>query len=105
MQAAIGIDMGGSKLEGIVLDAAGAQLWRERIPAPQGDYAASVAAIVSLVRRAQIEAGVRHVTVGLGTPGTLTADGVMKNAPASAVLIKSLRIVISIPAVLIHIFL
>lgn len=35
---AIGVDLGGTKIEAIVLDADGRSRWRERVPTPAGDY-------------------------------------------------------------------
>jgi fructokinase len=49
----IGIDVGGSKLEAIALDASGTELWRRREPTPRGDYDASIDAIRALVEAAQ----------------------------------------------------
>ena len=46
----IGIDLGGTKIEGIALDAAGRSLWRERVPAPQSDYRLTLDALAALVR-------------------------------------------------------
>jgi fructokinase len=77
---AIGVDVGGTKLEAIVMDSRGAAVWRRRVPAPQGDYAASVGAVADLVRSAKTENGLALATVGIGTPGTVTAAGVMKNS-------------------------
>ena len=76
----IGIDLGGSKIEAIALDEAGAVLVRQRIDAPQGDYGQTVGAICDLVRG--IEAGLRRTgTVGVGMPGAVsTATGLVKNA-------------------------
>ncbi|MFV9615339.1 MAG: fructokinase, partial [Gammaproteobacteria bacterium] len=34
----IGIDLGGTKIEGIALSDAGNELFRQRISTPQGDY-------------------------------------------------------------------
>src|ERR1700674_1013511 len=76
----IGIDLGGTKIEGIALDAAGSTLLRRRSPAPRGDYDATLAAIVSLVREIEDELG-RMGTVGVGIPGAISpASGLVKNA-------------------------
>ena len=80
MAAAIGIDLGGTKIEAIVLDAHGAERWRERVPTPADDYGATIDALAALARRAEREAGVGGATVGIGTPGSLTPEGVLKNA-------------------------
>ncbi len=77
---ALGIDLGGTKIEAVALDAAGAALWRRRVPTPAGDYHGTLAAIASLVMQAERELGVQGCTVGVGTPGSLTAAGLVKNA-------------------------
>lgn len=76
---ALGIDLGGTKIEALLLDAAGAELWRQRIATPQGDYEATLAALHGLVHTAA-SASSAAFTVGIGTPGSLTAAGVLKNA-------------------------
>ncbi len=75
----IGIDLGGTKIEGIALDAAGGVLWRERVPAPQSAYAQTLDAIAALVRR--IESGLGESgSVGVGTPGAASpVSGRMRN--------------------------
>jgi fructokinase len=76
----IGIDIGGTKIEGIALGGDGQTLFRERIPTPAGDYTATVAAVVSLVDRIEHETG-RPGSIGIGIPGTLSPDtGLVKNA-------------------------
>jgi fructokinase len=80
MAARIGIDLGGTKIELIALDAAGRELLRKRVPTPQGDYAGTVATLVSLVLEAEKELDAR-ATVGIGTPGAQSrVDGRIKNA-------------------------
>lgn len=76
----IGVDLGGTKTEAVVLDATGKSLWRERVPTPAGDYRATLATVAALVGRAEHELGLANCRVGVGTPGTLTAEGVIKNA-------------------------
>jgi fructokinase len=78
MMNRLGVDLGGTKIEAVVLDGAGVERWRRRIATPQGDYAATVAAVAGLVDAAQAE-GWGPCTVGIGTPGTVNAAGVMKN--------------------------
>ncbi|MBC7468780.1 MAG: ROK family protein [Ramlibacter sp.] len=77
---AIGVDLGGTKIEAVVLDARGTSLWRERVATPAGDYAATLATIAALVTRAERELGLAGSSVGIGTPGTQTPDGLIKNA-------------------------
>jgi fructokinase len=76
----VGIDLGGTKIEGIALAAAGAPLARRRIATPRGDYAGTVEAVAGLVEALEHEVG-RHGTVGVGIPGTISkASGRVKNA-------------------------
>ena len=77
---AIGVDMGGTKIEAVVLDLAGNIRWRERVPTPAGDYLGTLNAIAALVSRAESALGVSGCTVGIGTPGTTIDGGVIKNA-------------------------
>ncbi len=76
----IGIDLGGSKIELIALDEAGGEILRQRVPTPQGDYLATLAAIQRLVEEAWQQLGA-ETTVGLGTPGAISkASGRLKNS-------------------------
>lgn len=82
----IGIDLGGTKIEGLALDDSGGELARLRIATPQHDYEATVAAIVSVVselerRVAELRAGTGAASVGVGIPGTIVRGaGLVKNA-------------------------
>lgn len=76
----IGIDLGGTKIEGIALAADGRELQRRRIPAPRGNYDDSVRAIVELVTTLEADTGERG-TLGVGIPGAVSpATGLIKNA-------------------------
>jgi fructokinase len=76
----IGMDLGGTKIEAIALDADGAERYRRRVPTPRDDYDATIAAIVTLVGEAEQATGVQG-TVGVGMPGTLSPFfGLVKNA-------------------------
>ncbi|ANC92777.1 transcriptional regulator [Azospirillum humicireducens] len=78
----IGIDLGGTKTEGILLDRQGSELARRRVPTPKGDYDGTVATIRALVAGLEgvIPAGGK-ATVGLGIPGAISpATGLVKNA-------------------------
>jgi fructokinase len=71
----IGIDVGGTKIEALSLDASGKEAFRKRISAPRGDYAATLEAIRVLVT----EAG--EGNVGIGIPGSLSpTTGLVRNA-------------------------
>ena len=76
----IGIDLGGTKIEGVAMTPDGAEVARHRMPAPRGDYAATIAAICELAGRLEDAAG-RQGTVGIGMPGSLSpATGLVRNA-------------------------
>ncbi len=75
----IGIDLGGTKIEGIALDADGRELARERVATPR-DYARTVHDIAALVERLEAHTG-RRGTVGVGIPGAVVpTTGLVKNA-------------------------
>src|SRR5947208_445828 len=76
----IGIDLGGTKIEGLAIDADGRELARRRIRAPRGDYGKTLDAIAQLVGAIERETGARG-SVGVGMPGTISpATGLVKNA-------------------------
>jgi fructokinase len=86
MNLRIGIDLGGTKIEGLVLDEAGGELVRRRIPTPRGDYAAIIRAIAGFVRELEAQTGAgpaeKGLTpVGVGIPGALSpSTGLVRNA-------------------------
>ncbi|MFZ5537675.1 MAG: ROK family protein [Pseudomonadota bacterium] len=87
----MGIDLGGTKIEAVVLDDAGSVRFRERVPTPQGDYAGTLAAIGGLVARAERAVG-QTCTVGIGTPGAISpASGLMKNSNSTVLNGKPLK--------------
>ena len=90
----IGVDLGGSKIEVIVLGDAGEVLLRERVATPQGDYIATVTAVAGLVAAAakKIGAGDTATRVGIGIPGAEShATGLIKNANSTCLIGKPLK--------------
>ena len=86
----IGIDLGGTKIEGVALAADGREQWRRRVAAPRGHYADSVRAIAGLVAALEAETGERG-TVGVGIPGAISpATGLVKNANSTWLIGKPL---------------
>jgi fructokinase len=76
----LGIDLGGTKIELIALDAAGMELWRQRVATPQGDYDATLEALARLVAEAEAALGPAS-SLGIGTPGAISpVSGLMKNS-------------------------
>ena len=75
----IGIDLGGTKIEGIAIDGTN-ELLRRRIAAPRGNYPATVTAVRDLVAGIEQELGAK-ATVGVGIPGAISpVTGLVKNA-------------------------
>ena len=76
----IGIDLGGTKIEGIVLDADGGMPFRERVTTPAGNYPATLRAMADLISKLERQCG-QTCNVGVGTPGALSPrDGRIRNA-------------------------
>jgi fructokinase len=78
-----GIDLGGTKIEIIALDAAGRELLRRRIPTPHEDYAAIIESVGSLVDGAERELDLapRSAYIGVGTPGSRSrATGLLRGS-------------------------
>jgi fructokinase len=81
----IGIDLGGTKIEALALDATGREVFRKRIATPRGDYEATISAVQSLVRE------IGEGSVGIGIPGAESrATGLIKNANSTWLIGKPL---------------
>ncbi|OZY84410.1 fructokinase [Cellvibrio mixtus] len=77
----VGIDLGGTKTEVILLNGKSQELFRTRIPTVRDDYPATLRDIASLVAQAEAAAGQNHLPVGIGIPGTVSRKtGFVKNA-------------------------
>lgn len=74
----IGVDLGGTKTEAIALDDDGTVRDRRRVATPRA-YEASVDAIVALVHDVERATG-RRGSVGIGIPGAVQPNGLVKNA-------------------------
>ena len=87
----LGIDLGGTKIEAVVLRADGVAIWRERSATPAGNYEATIASIASMVANAQRQVGAT-VSVGIGMPGTISLrTGLVKNANSTVLNGKPLK--------------
>jgi fructokinase len=94
----IGVDLGGTKIEAVVLNDAGRELFRERVATPQSNYLDTLNAIVSLINAAAKRVAIQHgiavdvtnaelTSIGIGTPGALsTVTGLMKNANSTCLI-------------------
>src|SRR4051812_2073979 len=76
----IGIDLGGTKIEGIVIDSGGAEKARMRVSTPDTSYEEGVQAIVGVVRELEKRVAT-ECSVGVAHPGAVSpATGLIKNA-------------------------
>ncbi len=83
----IGIDLGGTKIEGIALDEGGRERARRRRPTPQGDYAATVAAVAELATELAGGQAALPDHVGVGIPGIVSRrTGLVKNANSTCLI-------------------
>ncbi len=83
MSYRIGIDLGGTKTEIMVLGLGGEAILRRRVATPAG-YGQALEAMAALVRQAEEEIGAR-ASVGVGIPGSISpATGLVKNANSNA---------------------
>ena len=79
MRQRIGIDLGGTKTEIIVLDTDGTEILRRRRSTPPG-YNNSLRNIADMIAEAEQETG-QQASVGIGIPGCISpATGLVKNA-------------------------
>ncbi len=78
MTMRIGIDLGGTKIEGIVLDEEQVVAGR-RIATPRGAYEPILTAIAELIIELEQVAGT-NCQVGIGTPGSIGPDGLLRNS-------------------------
>ncbi len=82
----IGVDLGGTKIEAIALDASGKEVFRKRVPTPKGDYAGTLQQIKALIEE------IGEGTVGIGIPGALSrVTGLVKNANSTWLIGKPLQ--------------
>jgi len=76
----LGIDLGGTKTEVVVLDQQNSAVFSKRVPTPMDDYDAILALLSSLVAEAEKAVG-QKLTVGIGTPGAISPrSGLLRNS-------------------------
>lgn len=91
-QPRIGIDLGGTKIEAIVLDGYGDIRFRERTPSPGNQYDAIIEAVAALVEQVRRAFPVSEVPIGIGTPGAVSLKtGLMKNCNSTCMNGRPLR--------------
>ena len=91
---ALGVDLGGTKTSAVLLAADGSRLWQARLPTPAGDYAATLHTVAALVDQGRAVAqshGLPAPSIGVGSPGSETAAGPMKNCNSTCLNGQPLR--------------
>ena len=84
----IGIDLGGTKIEGVCLDESFQVLDRKRIPTPQENYSEILSSIKNLI----MELNNSDSTIGICTPGAISKNsGLIKNSNTQCLIGKSLK--------------
>ncbi len=78
----VGIDLGGTKIEGVILDPGGRTVLRKRIETRQREgYQPILRRIDSLYRELSLKAASKPLALGIGTPGALShLTGLLKNS-------------------------
>lgn len=86
----VGVDLGGTKIEAILLDESLKTLERRRVPTPKNDYGQIVSSIANLV--SDITLGISDFTFGVCTPGAISKQtGVIKNSNTQCLMGKSIH--------------
>ena len=76
----IGVDLGGTKIEGIILNNQGGVTEKIRVDTPTDNYKDTVFSLCALIGNLQETAGTQ-LSVGIGTPGALSfPEELMKNS-------------------------
>jgi fructokinase len=89
----IGLDLGGTKIEGILLDGS-REIARLRVPTPRDDYDRTLDAVRQLVvtLETHVPPSLAAATVGLGIPGALDPEtGLVKNANSTWLIARPLQ--------------
>jgi len=86
----LGIDLGGSKTEAILLDENLKTIQRKRVPTPRNDYSKILETITSL--SSELLANVKNYSIGICSPGAISKKtGLIKNSNTQCLIGKSLK--------------
>lgn len=84
----LGVDLGGSKIEAVLLGADNQVLSRLRVKTPAQDYNGILHAVRDIALAVEVEAGLsatQGLPIGIGTPGSRSpASGLMRNCNSTA---------------------
>lgn len=75
----LGLDIGGTKIEAVVLDDGGEIIYRQRYATPKQRYEDFLQAVISAIHAAR-DATQHNIAIGLGIPGAAGRDGLIKNS-------------------------
>lgn len=76
----LGVDLGGTKIEVLVIDDNGRELFRDRVATPKENYQSTLDTIVNLVVLAE-RAVKEELSIGICTPGSLSpTTGLLRNS-------------------------
>ena len=86
----LGVDLGGTKIEAILLDEKLSVIERKRISTPQNDYQKILDSISSLV--SEVSQNISDFSLGICTPGAISKQtGLIKNSNTQCLIGKSLK--------------
>ncbi len=86
----IGIDLGGTKTEGVLLDESLAILKRKRVSTPKDNYTEILDVIASLTN--EMSEGAEHISIGVCTPGSISkVTGLIQSSNIWCLLDKPLK--------------
>lgn len=86
----LGVDLGGTKIEAILLDENFVVIERKRIPTPKNDYDKILDSIISLVL--DLSKNISDFTLGICTPGAISKQtGLIKNSNTQCLVGRSLK--------------
>lgn len=86
----LGIDLGGTKIEAILLDENLDTIQRKRVPTPQNDYQQILNTITSLAM--DLLKNIKDYSIGICTPGAISKKtGLIKNSNTQCLIGKSLK--------------
>lgn len=75
----LGLDIGGTKIEAVVLDDQGETLYRQRYSTQKQSYEAFFHSVITAIDAARA-ATAHSLSIGLGIPGASATDGLIKNS-------------------------
>ncbi len=77
----VGIDLGGTKIEGVLMAADSSILCRIRVPSPKNDYSSTINSIKSITSDLELRIGSNQLRIGIAHPGSISrTTGRIQNA-------------------------